>query len=230
MDFVLGHGTLEVMRFMPKLALLAAVGVSGCKFLEPPPAPSFEATVKVVGDPDEPVAGAKVTYKTQLIGITDAAGRLSLRLKGAEGEVFDLNVACPTGYQSPSKPLTVTLRRIADQTTKPEYRVSCPPTLRKIVVAVRAENGANLPVKYLGREVARTDASGAAHVKLDVTPNQAIQLVLDTADEKDLRPQSPAHTFDVKGADDVFVLDQNFKVERKIRYYSRPRASGPKPL
>ncbi len=219
------------MRALVSIAPLAAlVAISGCKFLEPPPAPSFEATVKVVGDPDEPVAGAKVTYKTELIGVTDAAGRLSLRLKGAEGEVFDLTVACPQGYQSPSKPLTVTLRRIADQTTKPEYRVACPPTTRRIVVAVRAENGASLPVTYLGREVARTDASGAAHVKLDVTPNQAIQLVLDTGEEKDLRPQNPAHTFEVKGADDVFVLDQSFKVERKIRYYRKAVSSGPKPL
>ncbi len=212
------------------LVISAAVALSGCKLLEPPPAPAYESTVKVEGDPGQPLAGAKITYKGQKIGTTNNEGRLKLRLKGAEGEVFDLIVACPSGYQSPAKPLAVTLRKVAEQGARPEYKVSCPPTTRTVVVAIRAENGPNLPVRYLGREVGRTDQSGAAHVKLSVSPNQALQLSLDTSEEKNLRPQSPTQQFEVKNADEVFVFDQTFKKERRYRYRPRHKSSGPTPL
>ena len=207
-----------------------ALALSSCKLFEPPPAPTYESTVKVEGDPGQPIAGAKITYKGEKVGTTNNEGRLKLRLKGAEGEVFDLMVACPQGYQSPTKPLPVTLRKVAEQGAMPEYKVSCPPTTRTVVVAVRAENGPNLPVRDLGREVARTDQSGAAHVKLSVSPNQALQLSLDTTEEKNLRPQSPTQQFEVKNADEVFVFDQTFKVERRYHYAPRRTSSGPTPL
>ncbi|HMR76204.1 MAG TPA: hypothetical protein PKD61_13855 [Polyangiaceae bacterium] len=205
----------------------------GCGLLEPPPTPSFESRIKVFGDPDQPLKDAKIMYKKKEVGVTDADGLVNLRLKGSEGQVINLNVQCPDGFTSPSEPVSVALRRIADKSVKPMFRVDCPPSRRNIVVAVRADNGPNLPVKYLGREIARTDESGAAHVYLSVAPNQQIQMQLatDGDDAKDLRPQSPVLAFEVKSRDEVFVIDQKFKVERKRRYYSRPKkASGPTPL
>ena len=66
------------------------------------------------------------------------------------------------------------LRRLAEPSKVPAYQATCPPTTRAIVVAVAAENGAGLPVLYLGREVARTDASGAASVLLHAVPGEPI--------------------------------------------------------
>src|SRR5207247_1568943 len=94
---------------------------------------------------------------------TDVEGMGKIQLAGNEGDIFDIAVACPEGFRSPAKPVHVVLHRLAEADKTPEYAVSCPPTTRTVVVAVRADNGANLPVRYLGREVARTDSSGVAH-------------------------------------------------------------------
>lgn len=221
-----------MIRTSLSLGALAGVALAaGCNMFKPPPPPSFQATIRVEGDPGQPLAGAQVLYKSKQIGATDTTGALQFKLKGSEGQVFDLTVKCPDGYESPSKPLAVTLRKLADPKAQPEYQVQCPPSLRTVVVAVRADNGPNLPVIYLGRERTRTDQSGAAHLVLQVPPDQAIQVKLDTSDAKDLRPESPTQTFQVKQANDVFVMDQAFKIERKyVPRYSRPKPSGPKPL
>jgi hypothetical protein len=209
----------------------AVLLAGGCSLFKPPPPPSFQAQIKVEGDPGQPIAGTEVLYKGKQIGITDQSGMLEFKLKGSEGQVFDLVVKCPQGYESPSKPLSVTLRRLAEPQATPEYRVVCAPSLRTIVVAVRAENGPNIPVVYLGRERTRTDQSGAAHLVLKVPPNQPLQLKLDTTNAKDLRPESPTQTVQVKNSDDVLVLEQTFEVERKrVIRYGKKKSTGPKPL
>jgi hypothetical protein len=218
------------MRALP-FALGIVVLAAGCSLFRPPPPPTFQAVIKVEGDPGQPIAGTQVLFKGKAIGVTDGAGRLEFKLKGSEGQVFDLVVKCPQGYESPARPLSVALRRSTDPKATPEYRVTCQPSLRTIVVAIRAENGPNIPVVYLGRERTRTDQSGAAHLVLQVPPNQPVQLKLDTAEAKDLRPESPTQTLQVKNTDDVVVLEQAFKVERKaVIRYARRKPSGPKPL
>jgi len=211
---------------------LGAFALSGCDILKPPPPKPFEARLKVFGDPEQPLKGADVFYKQKRIGTTDDAGTVSFRLKGAEGEVYDLTVKCPEGYTSPVKPVSVVLRKTTDPKKRPEYQVECPKSTRSVVVAVRADSGPNLPVLYLGREVAKTDVSGAAHILLELPPNQMFQLQLSTSgdDAKDLRPQNPTSAFEVKQEDAVFVFDQKFKVEKKRVYRGRRKSSGPTPL
>ena len=141
------------------------------------------------------------------VGKTDAEGVGKLKLEGTDGETFPIGVACPDGFRSPARPVDVTLRRLEDGKL-PEYFVSCPPATRSVVVAVRAENGANLPVVYLGREVARTDGSGAAHVHLR------------------LKPQNPTASFVVKDHDDVFSFDQRFERTERARVF-KAKPKGP---
>ena len=54
--------------------------------------------------------------------------------------------------RAPDAPLAITLRTRAEEGRRPEVRVRCAPLVRSVVGAVRAENGPNLPVKYLGKE------------------------------------------------------------------------------
>lgn len=205
--------------------------LAGCNLLRPPPAPSFALAIVVDGDPGEALEGATVTYKGKTVGVTDKTGKVQIRLKGPEGQVFALGVQCPEGHQSPTEPVAVTLRRIAERDATPEYKVSCPRAMRKVVVAVRAERGADLPVVYLGKELTRTDQSGAAHIVLDVPPNQAFQLKLNTDSNSRLLPQNPTTTFEVKDADEVFVFDPQFKLEKpKYRYRGPSRPKGPTPI
>jgi hypothetical protein len=216
---------------------LVVANAFACDVLKPPPPKPFDARIKVFGDPGQPLRGAEVWYKSssgnKKIGVTDDSGVVNFRLKGAEGDNYELTVKCPPGYTSPAKPVSVVLRKTTDPNARPQYEVDCPKATRSVVVAVRADSGPNLPVLFLGKEVARTDVSGAAHVALEVPPNQmfSLQISTDGPDAKDLRPQNPTSTFEVKQSDDVFVFDQKFKVEKKKVYRGgRAKPSGPKPL
>ncbi len=211
-------------------AALAAASVVSCSSFEAPAPAPYEVVIKVESDPGRALPGADVLLQNSRVASTGTDGTAALKLNGAEGETLLFQVKCPEGYQSPSKPIAVTLRRIASPSKRPEYATSCPPATRTIVVAVRADNGPNLPVLYLGREVGRTDESGAAHVLLTLKPDDTFQLMLKTDGESGdrLRPQNPIATFVVKGQDDVLTFDQTFVVEHKKYRPSVPR--GPTPL
>ncbi len=198
------------LRALPVLVLLAA----GCSALQPVPPPPLEVVVRVSGDPGQPIKGASLLFNGQSVSQSGDDGVAHLKLTGKDGETFDVTVVCPEGFQSPSAPLRVILKRLADD-KKPEYDVSCLPTVRSVVVAVRADGGANLPVLYLGREVARTDGAGAAHVLLKLKPDEPFDLVLGTQENDKLRPQNPFASFVVKERDEVFVFDQRFELEKK---------------
>ncbi len=194
--------------------------------------PALEVLIKVTADPGQPLEGAQLVFAGKPVGTkTDAKGETTLTLTGSEGDTYDVAVKCPTGYQSPVKPLTIPLHRLADPGKPPEYEVSCPPTTRTVVVVVRAENGANLPVVHLGRVVAKTDSSGAATILLkDLEADTQFDLTLDTTEKGNefLRPQNPSNVFTVKRSDDVFLFDQKFMIEKKATvYHAAPKKSGP---
>lgn len=197
--------------------MACALSLSACSAIEPVPPPPLEILVHVTSDPGRPLKDAVVLFSGQKVSQSGEDGIARLKLTGRDGEAFDVTITCPEGYQSPAKPLPVLLKRLADPTRKPEYEVTCPPTTRTVVVAVRADGGPNLPVMYLGREVARTDGAGAAHVMLKLKPDESFDLVLGTAEKtaERLRPQNPFASFAVKDRDEVFVFDQRFEQEKK---------------
>lgn len=213
------------MRLRALAPILAVT--CGCKALEPIPPPPLEVLIHVSGDPGRPIKDAFVTYNGQKVSQSGADGVAPLKLTGKDGEVFDVSVTCPEGFLSPSRPVQVVLKRLADPTKKPEYDVSCPPSQRTVVVAVRADGGPNLPVLYLGREVARTDASGAAHVMFKLKPDEQFDLVLGTGDNDRLRPQNPFASFVVKERDEVFTFDQRFELEKRKVVVHGPIHRGP---
>jgi hypothetical protein len=190
------------------------IAVTGCSALAPVPPPPQEVVVRFNGDPGQPLKGAALLHDGQKLSESGDDGVARLKLNGKDGDAFDIAVTCPDGFLSPAKPIQVVLKRLADN-KKPEYDVACPPTNRTVVVAVRADGGANLPVLYLGREIARTDGSGAAHVMLKLKPDESFDLVLGTTENASLRPQNPFASFAVKERDEVFVFDQKFELEKK---------------
>lgn len=186
--------------------------------------PPVEVLVKVQSDPGHPLKGATVLYNGKPIpgATTNEKGLAKITLTGNEGDLYDVTVKCPTGYQSPTKPVSITLHRFAEPAQAPEYDVSCPPTTRTIVVAVRAENGANLPVLYLGRAIGRTDSAGAATLLLEnLDADSQFELTLDTSAKGNevLKPQNPSSVFTVKRSDDVLTMDVKFVVEKKAVKY-----------
>jgi hypothetical protein len=217
-------------------ALLALALMTGCRSLDAPPPQPQIVVLRVTSDPGKPLKDAIIQFSGRKIGATGDDGAAEIQLAGRDGETFEVTVACPEGYESPKAPVRITFRRLAEKSKKPEYEVRCPPTTRTVVVAVRAEGAANLPVTLLGREVARTDSSGAAHVMLTLEPGEQFDLMLDTSDEKlvDLHPQNPVASFGVGQQDDIFTFDQKFEIQkakaRPGRYVGPPKPKGPTKL
>ena len=190
-------------------ALLLAVPAAGCA--RDVDRPAFEFSVLVESD-GEPLPGAVVQHDGIPLGTTGSRGAIGVRARGREGERLALDVLCPTGFRSPERPTLVTVRRTSEAEQRTEYRVSCPPEKRKVVVAVRAQRGPNLPVKVLDQEVARTDGSGIAHVLLEGAPEEILELTLDTSAEPRLRPKSPTARFAVGSRDEIALLNQSFEL------------------
>ena len=165
------------------IAVTLCLGSAACKDLDPPPPPPFRVAIVVESDPGEPIARALVTRGAKIEATTGADGRAELVLHGADGEVLSAEVKCPEGYKPPARPLSLRLSRIEGGGRIPEYQVACPPLRRRVVIAVRADNGPNLPIRYLDQVVARTDASGAAHFALEAPSGAQLQVTLDTSEK-----------------------------------------------
>jgi hypothetical protein len=168
--------------------------------------------VRVESDPSKPLAAVGILQGAKELGRTADNGSVRVSLAGRSGDTITLSVACPEGYASGDKPLSVTLRTLLDASTVPQYRAQCEPLVRSLVVAVRAKGGANLAVKHLGREIARTDADGVAHALLKIPPAEQVTVVLDTsgAEHERLRPKSPEFSMTMPARDEVAVFDQTF--------------------
>jgi hypothetical protein len=209
------------------LGSVAIAALSGCdsRASQVP----YEFILRVESDPGHPLAGAIVQREGTRVGVSGSDGSVRLSVGGIEGETVGVDVRCPEGFRSPTSALRVVLRRVSESARLPEYSASCPPMERSIVIAVRADNAQNLPVLYLGQEVARLDASGAAHVALTVPTETQLTLTLGTdepgADQ--LRPQNPSGNFVVHAQDDVLVFDQRFKGAEPVR--PSPRRAAPRP-
>ena len=213
------RASLKFGRLLVGIGLLAAAGCEA----PPPPAP-YKAVLTVTGDPGQPLFGATVTSGKSPPIVTGVDGRANLVFTGAEGDVRQVNVTCPAGHSQSNAAIMIRLTRLmGDQL--PTYAVSCPPLRRKVVVAVRAENGPYLPVKYLNQVVATTDGGGAAHFALEIEPG-SFSVQLDTSARTDLKPPSPGRILSVGQQDDILVLDQKFDV---IKKYVPPPPPPPRP-
>jgi hypothetical protein len=201
------------------LAASACLVLGSC---EPNLEARYPYDLRVTSDPGQPVTGARIVQRGVVVGTTGDDGRVRLTALGVEGSSVDLSVLCPDGYRSPAAPLTIVLRRLMAGTPVPEYGASCPPSERRVVVVVRARDAADVPVVYLGREMARTDASGAAHVLLTAAPNARVTIELRTNGVAGgrLRPQNPSLVFVVPDRDEIVAFDQRFALEPVAR---RPR-------
>ena len=205
--------------------MLASSLSSGCS----PASPRMfwqEAIVRVESDPGVPLASAAVLFDGKRLTETNVDGSARLRMAGREGDVFRIGVVCPDGFNAAGAPdFDVVVQSTESATRVPEFSSRCGRATRRAVVALRASNGPNLPVLYLGKPVAKTDASGAATVALDVRPGSDVELVLDTHAAKKIHPQNPVLGFKAEDKDDVVFLDQAFTVDKPAAV--RVVAKGP---
>jgi hypothetical protein len=206
--------------------LLPLCLILGCAQVSHEPQPlGFELLVHVESDPSQPLAGARLLHAGRELGVSAPDGRVAIHATGSEGERIELEVACPAGFRSPEAALNVTLRH-AGHGERPEYFAACPPSTRKLVIAARLEHGINLPIRYLGRELARSDGDGVAHLLLEGETDKTVELTVDTSEQPQLRPKSPTARFRIGNRDDIVVLAQTFQSPPKPAVHAH-HASGP---
>ncbi len=167
--------------------VVASAGLVSCSKMdvtldEPKPVP-FEVQVNVVSDPGVPLANAQVLSGTKVVGTTAAAGVTKLRFGGNEGDQVDLTIKCPADYDSPSKPLSISLRRLRSRlalrrSSRPAARPRCAPWSSGCARRQRPEPAGHLPRS----NDSRTDASGAALFIVRVKPAEQVQVTVSTAE------------------------------------------------
>jgi hypothetical protein len=219
--------------FRSSLRALLVVSVLGltsaCSLLDQASSPSLDVhitvKVRVVDDRGEGVAGADVASGKTSKGLTGPDGTLAVKLSGHAGRVVPLTVKCPAGFASPDKTIDVGITQLAPGSPAPLFEARCTALVHSLVVALRAENGPDLPVIYLGREVARTDAQGMAHIVLKLPPGETASLRLDTSGAPALLPRNPEFLFKAGNRDEMLLLDEKFTILRKrviVHAASRP--------
>ncbi len=235
--------TFVSVRFA-RLALATSLfGASVVACGDPEPPPVFPITFLAESDPGMPLAGVTVTVAGAPPAQTGADGTVRLELSGEQGTSVPVSATCPTGHRPAAALSPIVLRTTVGVggAPAPGFRVSiaCPPLTRQGVVVIRAggtgtATRAGLPVMIEGREVARTDSSGTAHVSLNMAPGQSFQVLLATATASPmLRPQDPQLTFVFPDANEIFAFDENFDeaapppVVRRPTHRRRETATGP---
>lgn len=192
------------------LAVTQAATVLSCAA---PQRPVHEQTADVRVEKDDlgPIEGASVLVDGHVVARTNN-GHAQVRLRGAAGDRFAVTTTCPEGTRGSEDGQEV----FVTPGVAPKLVFRCEQVSRSALVVVRAENGANLPVRLLGREVGRTDASGAATILVNADEGESFELVLDTTSAPKLHPQSPALTFRATERDQTFVFDQKFRKDKPL--------------
>ncbi len=212
---------LRRLRFLALAPLLAPA--MGCERLyAPPPLPPQEIIVRVSASDGAPLEGVLVRTGQRTSARTDGQGMARLHVEGEEGTKVDLAVACPPGYAAPSSISKVVVRRTS---RPPQLDVPCRPLEHAVLIAFKTSGATGLPIVYLGRELARTDAAGYALVELEPKAGETLTFTLDTSapEHRYLRPQNPEVNVQVPDVDEAFAIEQKFTVERpQIKKFVAP--------
>src|SRR5512133_4217448 len=95
---------------------VACLQVCGCSTTDgraaAKPKPTYEVVITARRGDGDALAGVEILRETRALGTTDAGGALRVALSGNEGETVALTVKCPLGFESPTEPLLVGLRRL----------------------------------------------------------------------------------------------------------------------
>lgn len=199
---------------------MAIVAFAGCKPAAPT-ATSAPVVLRIKNTRGAAVVGAEVLSGGDVVTRSNDSGLARLDVGGAEGDTFLVEVRCPPPLKSPA-PFPV--RKLSIAGGDAEVAVKCEETTRSLVVVVRAENGPNLPILYLGKEIGRTDHSGAAHIEIDADVHERVELTLGTDEEAGIHPENPSAAFEASDADEIRELAVTFTRDAK----KKPRKTVPK--
>jgi hypothetical protein len=209
------------------MVVLSFAALTSC---ERPPAEErpFAVVFVVESDPGVRLSRAHVFIDGEAVGESNSDGRVATEIHGKSGQQLRISHDCPEGHRAPSELKTLRLRAFEgvdrSQPHAMEITLRCRPLKRLAAFVVRASNGPDLPVLLDGQRVARTNGSGVAHFSIRGAPGTEYTVELETAERPRLLPRSPTHLFILPNADEIFVINQAFKVENEPPRRGRRRA------
>jgi hypothetical protein len=211
------------LRLATALATLLAsvLPLAGCGGAQPArETVSLSVLFTAESDPGLPLAGVRVLVGGEDRGVTGEDGSLRTVIEDRDGARVAVAITCPDGHRPGRTTEDLVVRpflTLSGADDHLRYPLQCTPTARRVAVLVRADGRADLPVMIAGREVARTDAAGAAQLVLAMAPGSAFRVSLDTSADPRLRPAEPTRTFTVGDRDEIVVFDQVFEQQRASR-------------
>jgi len=150
------------------------------------------------------LAGATVWVGAERRGLTGADGLVRTAAVGPVGLTVGLTVDCPVGHHLAQPPASFVLGR-GDSTQSGTHRVEveCARDRAQAVVLVRGSGRVSESVRLDGREVARLDAEGLAHVLVAMAPRTRFEVEVGGP----LPERVARATFTMPLGEDVFVFD-----------------------
>jgi hypothetical protein len=200
------------------IVVLSAAALTSCEG-SPSAARPYAVVFVVESDPGVRLPRTHIFVDGKRVGESDSIGLLRTKIHGRSGNRLRIEHDCPEGHEAPSEPKILRLRKFegVDRSgpLAMEITLRCRPTKRLAAVVVRAKNGPGLPVLLDGESVARTNASGVAHLSIRGAAGSEYVIELDTTEHPRLLPQFPTRLITLPDADDIFVVNQSFDVEKE---------------
>jgi hypothetical protein len=201
-----------------------------------PEAHTYPVLVRALSDDGDPLADLEIEVSGALVGRTGADGSRLLRMAGQEGAQLLFEPRCPAGSHSRGEAPALRLRTLAGG-PPPEVEVVCGRDKRMAALVVNTQGFGNLPVLVHDREVARTDATGTAHVLLEGSPSTPMRVVLDTSSLPRVVPPSPHQDLQIGKRDAIVVFAPELteirepeKKKRKVKKQKAPAVIRPEKL
>jgi hypothetical protein len=145
------------------------------------------------------IAGATVRLGADARGVTGGDGLVRTAAVGSAGTPVELGVDCPAGHHLVRPPAPFVLGPAAPR----HVEVECARDLARAVVVVRGRGRATEPVRLDGREVARLDGEGLAHVAVAMAPHTRFEVAVGDA----LGDASARATYTMPAREDVFFFE-----------------------
>jgi hypothetical protein len=200
------------------LRLMAQLGVVLLVACSEPLSVRLDVTVR--DDAGRPLSDLAIEVDGVHVATSDATGRARATIHAPRAGRLAVATRCPEGYRAPlarSLPL-------GRDTPRLQVALVCRPSLRTLVVAVRAPAVAGAWLRADGQPLGRVEADGTLHALLTRPPDSELRLSLDTSAFPRLLPQHPARDVRVADRDELIVFDQAFE-QPPTRPVRRPRTA-----
>ncbi len=212
-------------------ALLLCCTVSalfGCTQPEAPRTARQPASIYALRPDGHGVAGARVWADGRELGSTNAEGHLVTVLEVGTNARVVVTAACPPAYRTLDERRELAMPQLHasnGQRAAPtvQLTITCQPLelLAALVVRLRGESSAGLPIRVRDQVVGQTGPDGTAHLVLRARPNASLTVELDTSAEPQLEPRNPVQTFQLGKESSVLVFDQTLTRPRGAHHARR---------